>query len=1013
MRLKAKLISGLFCLMLVLSCSLPLFAQNEADLILYNGKIITVDPQDHIYQAAAVKDGKILQVGDDAEIKLLAGPRCKMIDLKGKTVTPGLIDSHYHMMYYGQQFWEGYLNIRHPDVSSKADLLRVVSEYAKQLTKDAWISGNQGFHLQSDEALDRFDLDPITPQNPVYLRHGSGQYSVVNSLALEIAGIDSLTPNPHSSRIIRDANGHATGVLSHYPAENLVAQHATGYGDRTEEQKIEDIERGQELCLQAGYTSIQDVIVGSYNDIMLYKKYAESGKLKVRLYTMLYINTEEQANYFAQSYQPIDTGRFTFGGWKLAMDGGFAAKTILMYDKSMYASNLSYPYFDQDEFNRIVTTLHNTGLQVAVHVGGDEGIDMVITAFEEAMKANPRPDPRHRIEHGLFPATAALQRMKDSKIILSTQPQWIAWHGDAYSETTNQQTMNLLLPLKTMLNMGIPIAFGCDVPASIYQEPKWAFHGAAFRRTSSGVFLQTQERLSMPEVLRIHTMGSAYAGFAENTTGSLEPGKYADLVIWSNDLYNVAPADLMNLESEMTIVNGEILFDAGKNPVTSYSNLWLATGNMNSLRQEHAAILLKNGKVLIAGWESKKGELYDPASGAFSETGSTVNYHRQGSTATLLNDGKVLIAGGVNAQKIAEIYNPETGLFSLTDSLKNVHCYHTATLLPDGRVLIAGGQDNNGPQTHAVAEIYDPQSGKFSLTGSLKVDRSSHTATLLPNGKVLITGGIHTTTPGSGNYLNSCEIYDPGNGTFILVKNMNQNRTGHSATLLADDKVLIIGGAWYSNIAELYDYATDSWSTSGSMNVIRRNNHTATLLPDGKVLVAGGFVEAATAKAEIFDPATSIFSVTDSMTTPRMQHRATRLMNGDVLITGGYDGKNTIKSAELFIVETTTAVRRDNPLMSHPEAPETFLLSQNYPNPFNPATTFNYRMPSAGRVRIAIYNLNGQLIRSLVDSEQLPGNYSATWDGKSDDGNAVVTGVYLVRMESGNQVASRKILYLK
>ena len=121
-----------------------------------------------------------------------------------------------------------------------------------------------------------------------------------------------------------------------------------------------------------------------------------------------------------------------------------------------------------------------------------------------------------------------------------------------------------LLPLKTMLEMGIPIAFGCDVPASIYQEPKWAFHGACMRRTESGAVLTPEERLITPEALRIHTMGSAYAGFAEATTGSLEPGKYADLVVWSHDLYNLTPAELGSLHAEMTFVKGEVVYDAGK-----------------------------------------------------------------------------------------------------------------------------------------------------------------------------------------------------------------------------------------------------------------------------------------------------------------------------------------------------------------------------------------------------------------------------------------------------------------
>ncbi|UCE47186.1 MAG: amidohydrolase [Phycisphaerales bacterium] len=548
----------------IISVTLSAAEVEEADLILMSGKIITVDAQDTINKAVAIRDGKILKVGDDEEIMAMAGPQCQVIDLKDKMVTPGLTDSHYHLMYYGQQFWPGYLNIRYPEVSSKADLLRVVGERAEQLNEGEWISGNQGFHLQPDETVDRWDLDAAAPNNPVYLRHGSGQYSVVNSLALEIAGIDASTPNPHSSMIFHNDQGEPTGVLSHYPAENLVGRHATGYGGRTEEQKLDDIERGQELCMQAGYTSIQDVIVGNPTDINIYKKFAESGRLKVRLYLMLYLSTEEQADYAAQMLKCFESDKLTFGGWKLAMDGGIAAKTILMYDKSLYASNLAYPYHSQEALNRIVQILHDTGLQVAVHVYGDQGIDMTLTAFEEAMRLNPRPDPRHRIEHGLFPSPDALQRMKEAKIILSTQPQWIVWHGDSYQQTTNEEAMSHLLPLKTMLQMGIPLAFGCDVPASIYQEPKWAFLGASLRRTRTGAVLTAEECLTMQEILRIHTMGSAYAGFAKTMTGSLEPGKYADLVVWSHDVYTMAPAEIHNLEVEMTIIGGEIVYDAGR-----------------------------------------------------------------------------------------------------------------------------------------------------------------------------------------------------------------------------------------------------------------------------------------------------------------------------------------------------------------------------------------------------------------------------------------------------------------
>ncbi len=262
-------------------------AQEKADLILFNGKVITVDAQGSVFQAVAIKGDKILAVGSDADVLALVQPGCRKIDLRGKTVTPGLVDSHYHLMYYGAQFWPGYLNIRHPVVTSKADLLRVVGDYARQLRVGDWISANQGFTLQPFETVDRWDIDSVAPLNPAYLRHCSGQYAVVNSPALQIAGIDSSTPNPPGSRIMKNEQGQPTGILSHYPAENLVAEHAPGYGDRSEAQKFEDLELAQQLCFQAGYTSVQDVIVGSVKDLMAYKHFAESGRLKARVYALL------------------------------------------------------------------------------------------------------------------------------------------------------------------------------------------------------------------------------------------------------------------------------------------------------------------------------------------------------------------------------------------------------------------------------------------------------------------------------------------------------------------------------------------------------------------------------------------------------------------------------------------------------------------------------------------------------------------------------------------------------
>jgi large repetitive protein len=347
----------------------------------------------------------------------------------------------------------------------------------------------------------------------------------------------------------------------------------------------------------------------------------------------------------------------------------------------------------------------------------------------------------------------------------------------------------------------------------------------------------------------------------------------------------------------------------------SASGTWTATGSLATPRYGHTATLLPNGKVLVtAGFTGTNfdtlasAELYDPASGTWTATGSLATgcaFH----TATLLPNGKVLVAGGntTSGDSLAgsELYDPANGIWTATGSLNAARAYHTATLLPNGKVLVAGG--DNVFQNPDNLELYDPATGTWVNTAFFSSGRSDLTATLLPNGTVLLAGGYNndttTTFANARLYTNSVNLTATGD--------LGAKRSSHTATLLSDGKVLIAGGVDIFNSnqtgtnytplssAELYNSASGNWTATGNLDT-GRESHTATLLANGKVLVAGGYDGADLASAGLYDPASATWAATGSLNTARDTHTATLLSNGNVLVAAGFSGSGILPSAELY-----------------------------------------------------------------------------------------------------------------
>lgn len=531
----------------MLTQPLPVFAQGEAaDLILVGGNVIAMDGAQRSVQAVAVKDGLIMQVGTDAAIRALAGPETQTVELRGRTVTPGLIDAHNHLAVYGTLL-KTFLPFLPPDVISLDSLLQAVRNAVSSKPAGEWV---QGYFLFVDPLPTAADLDTVSPNNPVWLIQQGGHYGIANSAAIALAGITAATADPDGGIIERDANGALTGRFYNHRAMDLLRAHAP---QSSSEDMLQNL-RGAEADFAAvGVTTYQDCNA-RFQALEAYTQaYLQHNSL---IRSQIFYTLEwprdvqialEQIQYFADDFT-------RFAGFKLLIDGQFPT----WYTHEPHPGiRWDMPTWDPVMFKNVIRRLHDTGLQISVHCGGDAAFDLTLDAFEEAMNANPRPDPRHRIEHGILCTPEGVQRAADLGVHISTQPQFIRLLKDV--NKLGEERAARAIVTRDWLDAGINVALGSDAPSTPWIEPQITLLAAVLRPDGNLKPFHPEQAMTIQEALYAHTMGSAKAAFEENVKGSLEPGKFADLVVWSDDFYSVKPTQIAQVKAELTLVGGEVV----------------------------------------------------------------------------------------------------------------------------------------------------------------------------------------------------------------------------------------------------------------------------------------------------------------------------------------------------------------------------------------------------------------------------------------------------------------------
>jgi predicted amidohydrolase YtcJ len=542
-----------------------LLAAETADTIITNARVYTVNPQQKWAEAIAVRADKIIFVGDAKSAESYKGPSTKVIDAKGKLVLPGFTDCHVHFM-------SGSLGLTQVDLTGAntiEEIQKRVKDYAAAHPTLPWVTG-MGWQYPTFGATalpNKKILDDVLADRPVYLVAYDGHSSWANSKALAMAGIDRNTPDPPNGKIVRDANGEATGALKE-AAGDLVERLMP---KPTREERLTALRKGLHEANRLGVVRVHSA-GGDFEYLDLYDELRKNGELTVRQYIAYFLDPPELK---PEAIEKIEQARKKYndewisgGAVKTMLDGVVEAHTAAML--GTYADDTSQSgklFWDPDKYKQAIAELDKRGLQIFTHAIGDRAVRTALDAYENAQRTNHSTDDRPRIEHIETITAEDIPRFGKLGVIASFQP----LHTDPNEDTlkvwavaAGPDRVSRAWPWRSVESTGGKLAFGSDWPV-VTISPWPGVQNALTRQTAEGEPAGgwvPKERINIEDAVRGYTLGAAFAGRREKTEGSLETGKLADVIILSKDLFTIEPPDILSEEVLVTMVGGKVVYES-------------------------------------------------------------------------------------------------------------------------------------------------------------------------------------------------------------------------------------------------------------------------------------------------------------------------------------------------------------------------------------------------------------------------------------------------------------------